>query len=349
MTTKLEGYVVYCVTGATEYLEQLKTNLIKYLNIWVNNMSLYQKIRPKDLNGVVGNDTTISAIKSMLMLDDKPHAFIFKGPTGCGKTTTARILASKLGCSQDNILEYNAANTRGIDTIREIVSDSNIYGMGGGCKTYLIDECHQLTKDSQEAILKILEDYPKHTYFILCTTEPNNLIKTVRNRCTEYELNPLSEAEIKLVLANACKQENLTIDQDLIDAIAKLCEGSPRNALVSLEQIVGIQDVDKALELIVRGTIQDASVLDLCKLLSQGQKLRFDGWQKILRTFDSIKAEPEVIRKSILTYTFNKLVRCENTGDAMDYAHLLRELSPSTFYGGKSMLGAMIAKFVLGG
>jgi len=308
---------------------------------------LYQKVRPKNLDDIIGNNTTMSAIKSMLVSSEKPHVILIKGPTGCGKTTVARILATKFDCKPENILEYNAANTRGIDTIREISNGSYTFGIGGGNKTYLIDECHQLTKESQEAMLKILEDCSEHCYYILLTTNPNNIIKTVRNRCTEYELNKLTEKEIKTLLNNVCKSEKLEIDQDLIEAIACTCDGSPRAALVSLEQIIGVENIDEALELLVKGTIKDANILDLCKLLIMDPELRFKRWQKIIQTFNEIKVEPEVIRKSIMTFIYNKLVRCNKIEVAMDYEYLLHIFNVSTFYGGKPALGALIARACL--
>jgi len=310
---------------------------------------LYQKVRPNKIYDIIGNDSVVKAVQQLFnqCWTQKPHSFILKGPSGCGKTTLALIMAAGFNCKPENIIKLNAANVNGIDAMRQITNEARTYGMGGGNKVYILDEAHQLTKDAQNEILEILEFHPSHCYFILCTTEVNGIKKTVRNRCTEYELNKLTEEETKTLLNNVCKLEKLEIDQDLIEAIACTCDGSPRAALVSLEQIINIKDVDEALELIVKGTIKDTNILDLCKLLVMNPELRFQKWQRIIRTFNTIKVEPEIIRKSIMTFIFNKLVRCDKEEIAVDYEHLLHIFSVSTFYGGKSAMGALVARACL--
>jgi DNA polymerase III gamma/tau subunit len=307
---------------------------------------LYQKMRPTNLDEVVGNNTTIIAIKKMLQQTDKPHAIIIHGPTGCGKTTIARIMAAELGCKPENFIELNAANTRGIETIRTIAEEAHTFGMGGGNKIYMLDESHQLTKDSQEAILKILEDCPEHCYFIMCTTEPNSLIKTIRNRCTEYEMGQLGKVEIVELLERICATSSFDVSKDVIEAISYTCDGCPRAAVVSLEQVLNIDNIDEALELLVKGTENDANVIDLCKLLVMRPDIRVKKWKQIITTFDTIQMDSEIIRKSALTFIYNRLKNID--ADDIDMAKymvdILDILSQSTFYGGKSLLGAMIAK-----
>ena len=308
---------------------------------------LYQKVRPNNIIDIIGNDSVVKAVQQLFNQTKRPHSFILKGPSGCGKTTLALIIAAGFDCKSENIIKLNVANVNGIDAMRRITNEAHTYGMGGGNKVYILDEAHQLTKDAQNEMLEILEFYPNHCYFILCTTKVTGIIKTVRNRCTEYELNKLTEEETKTLLNNVCELEKLEIDQDLIEAIACTCDGSPRAALVSLEQIIGTENIDEALELLVKGTTKDTNILDLCKLLTMDPKLRHQKWQKIIRTFNTIKVEPEIIRKSIMTFTYNKLVRCEKVEVAIDYEHLLRIFSVSTFYGGKSAMGALVAKACL--
>lgn len=312
-------------------------------------MSLYNTVRPTRIYEIIGNDSMVKAVQLLFNQTERPHAYILKGPSGCGKTTLALIMAAGFDCKEENIRKINVANNTGVDAMRQITDESHTYGMGGGNKVYILDEAHQLTKEAQNELLEVLEFCPSHCYFILCTTEVNGLIKTVRNRCTEYELNTLTEEEIKKLLNGVCKSEKLTIDPDIIEGISCVCGGSPRAALVNLEQVIGITSIDEALELIVKGSEKDANVLDLCKMLMMDPKLRFSKWVVIMKTFDAIKAEPEVTRKSILTYTYNHLIRCDKDTTAIDYEHLLRIFSVSTFYGGKAALGALVARACLGG
>ena len=312
-------------------------------------MSLYNIVRPSRVCDIIGNDSVVKAIQQLLDRPERPHVYLLKGPVGCGKTTLALILATGFDCKEDNIIKINAAGNNGIDAMRQLSSDARTYGMGGGNKCYILDECHAITKEGWDELLDVLEFCPSHCYFIFCTTEPNKVRKAARSRCTEYELNTLTEEEIKRLLNNVCTLIELTIDPDIIEGISCVCGGSPRDAIQLLEQVIGITNIDEALELIVKGSEKDANVLDLCKMLMADPKLRFSNWKKIIRTFDAIKAEPEVIRKSILTYIYNHLVRCEKDVVAIDYEHLLHIFSVSTFYGGKSALGALIARACLAG
>jgi DNA polymerase III gamma/tau subunit len=309
-------------------------------------MSLYQTIRPTRLEEIVGNSATIGALVKMLRkpANEQPHAILLKGPSGCGKTTIARILATAFGSTNDSIFELNGANTRGIETVRQITSTSAFRGLGGATKTYIFDESHQLTKEAQEGMLKLLEDNPPYCYFILCTTNPENIIKTIRNRCAEYEVSLLTNKEIKEVLKRACDSQKLFIHQDIIEAVILTCEGSPRAALVALEQVSNVTNVEEALEVLVRGTEKDANTLDLLKLLIMAPEQRGKRWKQIIEKFSLIDEEPEKVRRAILTFLFNKLKKQSDEKDARDIVHLLEIFSVSVYYGGKAQLGGLVAR-----
>ena len=307
---------------------------------------LYQLVRPTKLEEIVGNSATIGALKGLIRQssDKRSHAILFYGPSGCGKTTIARILAKEFGSNEQGIIELNAANTRGIDTIREVAVNAHLLGLGSSTKTYIFDEAHQITSIAQEALLKIIEDNPPHCYFIFCTTEPQKIIKTVRNRCSEYEVDQLDSDRIQKLLQKVIKRLDITVDSQIVEGISYTCKGCPRTALVQLEQVVDIKDVDKALELLVKGTERDANVIDLCKLLLMAPEMRRKKWKQIITTFDVINEDSEKVRRSILTFLFNKLKKYDDVEDAKDITHLLTIFSQSVYYGGKSQLGSLIAR-----
>ena len=155
-------------------------------------MPLHIDYRPADFDEILGNEETIKSIKSILARDeDRPHAWMFVGPSGCGKTTLARIVSAALGCPPKinkaanlDFQEINTSDMRGIDTAREILKTMNFapVNTASKCRVYILDECHQATKDFQNSLLKALEDTPDHVYFLLCTTDPSKLLKTIKNR-----------------------------------------------------------------------------------------------------------------------------------------------------------------------
>jgi DNA polymerase-3 subunit gamma/tau len=315
-------------------------------------MSLYQECRPQSLNDIIGNVATVGALNKMLKqsVTNRPHAILLKGPSGCGKTTIARILAKEFGSVDETIIELNAANTRGIDTIREISSSLSLSGLGGKVKTYILDESQAITTIAQEALLKSIEDCPQHCYFVLCTTSPDNIIKTVRNRCSEYEVNTLTNSQIKELLTKVCQKKELKVSEDVLEGIVQTCEGSPRAAIVSLEQIIGIDDVNDAFEILVKGTVADGNVIDFMKMMMWSPEIRKQRWKQIIDKFNSLTDDNEKLRRSMLTFLYNNLKKLKDTDVeiAVDIAKLMEIFSVSTFYGGKSALAVLVVKAVLG-
>jgi DNA polymerase-3 subunit gamma/tau len=170
-------------------------------------MSLYQKYRPTKLSEILGNRETVMTLKGMFKKKDIPHVFLFHGSTGTGKTTIARIIATELGCAENNLIEIDMAQFRGIDTVREIRKNCQYTPLGGGVRVYVIDECGKMTGDAQAAFLKILEDTPTHVYFMLCTTDPQSLLPTVKGRCSQFQMQLLDDEQMEQLLTNVVVTE----------------------------------------------------------------------------------------------------------------------------------------------
>lgn len=328
---------------------------------------LYQKIRPTIFDNVIGNKTNISALKKVLCRKpkDRPHVFLFSGPTGCGKTTLARILADQLGCEGNNLVELNAANTRGIDTTREVYESVQSLCFDDGPKCFIFDECHELTSSAQEALLKILEDTPENCYFMFCTTEPKSLIPAILNRCKEatYEVCKLGINDlVKLIQYTYTTYDNsieLCVDKDgttspeevneIIKVIAEESEGCPRTAISLLERINGLS-TEEAIEVLAIPKELEKSFQDLCKLLIQGPDLRIKNFSKIMETFDKINEDSERIRKYLMSFLAGKMssfAAKNKIEDCRDIKNLMKIFSVNTFYGGKSQLCSMIAEACL--
>lgn len=197
-------------------------------------MGIYQDERPKTLDAVVGQKAATEALKKMIASGNVPHAILFSGPSGTGKTTLARILATELGISKLETIEKNAASDNGVDVIREIEAALPRKPLSGKGRIYIIDEAHAITPQAQRAMLKMLEDTPAHVYFVLCTTNPEKLEKPVRTRLTHIQLEKVVNSELAILVTKVADKYQIACNAA---AIAAAADGSPRQALVLLEQI----------------------------------------------------------------------------------------------------------------
>jgi len=291
------------------------------------SLPLHLKYRPKTFSEIIGNESLKISLESVLQRsDNQVRSFLFIGPSGSGKTTLARIIKNELKCSDVDFKELNAANVRGIDTIREIASNASLAPMSGSVKIYLIDECHQLTGAAANALLKLLEDTPKHVRLILCTTEPEKLLTTIKNRCTTYQVSTLRKIEIIKLLKNVLEKEGVEgFPEEAIKEICKAAEGCPRQALVILDQIIDIEDDDKLIDAINNFSFQKEAVIELLRALLGGES-----WLRVSEILKGIEEEPEQIRYAALGY-FSKVL-ISNNGNLDRTSGLIELFSENFLY-----------------
>jgi len=231
----------------------------------------------------------------MLERGTVPHTILFHGPSGCGKTTLARILKKELGCHDLDFSELNCSDFRGIDTVRDIRNTMQLAPVAGKCRAWLMDELHMMTSAGQNAALKIFEDTPAHVYFFLCTTDPQKLLKPVRNRCCEMPVEPLDESDMKKLIMGVCKQEGFKISRDTGEQIIDVSNGSARKCLVLLDKIKNVPE-DERIHAITQEE-DEREGIDLCRAL-----IRKEGWTKVAKILREIKGDPESIRWAVLGY-----------------------------------------------
>lgn len=274
-------------------------------------MTLHIDYRPKTLDEIVGNETAMASLASVLDRKKAPPSFFFTGLPGGGKTTLARIIKNHLGIANMDFYEYNTANTRGIDTIRAINVNCGLAPMDGKKKLYLLDECHMVTGPALEALLKMLGEPPSHVHFVLCTSEPQtikaNTLKAIRRRCHECELKPLVRGQIIRLLKSVCSQEEVDFPISVIRKIATSCWGSAGQALSLLDGVIGIEDEETAIEAIENIIVSEASVIEICRLLIDGKLSAINKWNQIRKIIPKLSGEPESIRYAILGY-LNKVI-----------------------------------------
>lgn len=260
-------------------------------------MSLYLKYRPNTFDEIIGNSDIVEILKNQLSDQGISHSLLFHGPTGCGKTTLGRIVANELGAKGTDLREVDSADFRGIDTIREIRKQSAYKPLEGPCRVWILDECHKLTGDAQTALLKALEDTPKHVYYILCTTDPQKLLSTIKGRCAQYQVNLLTDREMKILLKRVVKAEDEKLSKEVYDTIIQDSLGHPRNALQILMQVLATSP-DKRGQVAIQAAEKQSATIELCRAL-----LNHKSWKEIAGILSGLKGEdPEQIRRAVLGY-----------------------------------------------
>jgi len=251
-----------------------------------------RKYRPKNFDDIAGQAHITTTLKNAIAQGRVAHAYIFAGPRGVGKTTTARILAKALDCDKGptpkpcnlcaackeisqgsslDILEIDGASNRGIDEIRNLRDNVKFAPSRGRFRIYIIDEVHMLTPEAFNALLKTLEEPPPHVKFIFATTQPYKIPATILSRCQRFDFKRLATADILKNLQTISKSEALKVSDEALGLIAKYSDGSMRDGQVMLDQItsftqgaVGAQDVTRIL-----GVVDDEILFGLSQTISQ--------------------------------------------------------------------------------
>lgn len=229
----------------------------------MSHIALYRAWRPQTFQDMVGQQHIIQTLQNAIRENRVSHAYLFNGPRGTGKTTTAKVLAKAVNCEQGpivepcnqcdacrgitaghimDVIEIDAASNRGIDEIRDIRDKVRYAPSEVRFKVYIIDEVHMLTTEAFNALLKTLEEPPGHVIFILATTEPHKLPATIISRCQRFDFRLVSLEEQTGRLKQICLEEGISADEDALSYIARLSEGGMRDAISLLEQVSAFGD-----------------------------------------------------------------------------------------------------------
>lgn len=204
----------------------------------MHDLALYRKYRPKSFKEVLGQDHIVKVLESSVDTNKVSHAYLFVGSRGTGKTSVARIFASSIGVSVNDLYEIDAASNRGIEDIKELRDGVRVLPFDSKYKVYIIDEVHMLSKDAWGALLKTLEEPPKHVIFILATTEFHKVPDTIISRCQVFTFKKASDTICKKMLLDVAKKEGFEMDAGSAELLAILADGSFRDALGELQKVL---------------------------------------------------------------------------------------------------------------
>lgn len=235
--------------------------------------ALYRKYRPQDFTEVRDQEHIVKVLEGAIKKGELPHALLFSGTRGTGKTTMARIFAKAIGTSSVDLYEIDAASNRGIDDIRELKEAVHTLPFESKYKVYIVDEVHMLTKEAFNALLKTLEEPPAHVIFILATTEEEKLLDTILSRCQVFRFRSPSRAVLSSIVTEVAGKEGFKLSPDAADLIAIAADGSFRDALGVTQKVIlasgdAIGNADEVAAII--GAPRGEIMLSLVRALHEG-------------------------------------------------------------------------------
>ena len=265
-----------------------------------------RKYRPDSFETLIGQDTIAQTLKNSIIRGKLAHAYLFCGPRGVGKTTTARIFAKAINCANPSedmepcgkcescisfqegrsycIHELDAASNNGVEDIKNLMDQVQIPPQVGKYSVYIIDEVHMLSTAAFNAFLKTLEEPPAHAIFILATTEKHKILPTILSRCQTYDFNRISIPDMVFNLRNIAAKEGVKIDDESLHVIAQKADGAMRDALTIFDQTVAFCGADVKYEDVIR----NLGVLDYDYSFALVEYFLAGDYGKALLTFDDI-------------------------------------------------------------
>lgn len=259
-------------------------------------MPLHTDHRPTDLDQIIGNQDTVMTLKAHLAKDRPNRSLLFIGPSGCGKTTLATCVANELGAIDKNGWNFkvlNASDFRGIDTVRDVRAASQNRPLGQArARVWLWDECHKISSDGQEAMLKLLEDPPRDCWFLLATTNPEKLKATLKRRCTEFQVKPVSDRELSILLYRTLKAEGKKVPKEILQQIIQDSLGSPGVALNILDKVIDLPEKQMA-SCAKQWAENRNQAVTLCRLINDARKSGNYSWKEITELIQTIDTDPD--------------------------------------------------------
>lgn len=307
--------------------------------------ALHTGYRPETFDEVVGQAGAVKALRAVIK-SGKERAFLLSGPPGTGKTTLARIAARALGCEPEYITEVDAATNTGIDKMRELKELVRWRAFG---KTYnralIIDECHRLSGQAWDSMLKMLEEPPEHLTWILCTTDLHKVPPAAKRRCVKLQLALVGEADLRKLLAGVMTSEKIRLEREVQDVVIRAAQGSPGQMLMNLATCRAATSRKEAAQLL-REAQDSGGVVALCKFLMEG-----GSWPKAASLLEALADEPpDGIRIAVCNYLGGALKRATSDRQACAILALIEHFAePFAAGADRAMLTVAVGRALYSG
>ncbi len=309
------------------------------------SVALYRKYRPKNFDEIICQEHVTTVLKSQIETGEISHAYLFCGSRGTGKTSSAIVFARAITCTADggkpcgkcpscvsgannvDIIEIDAASNNGVNEIRELRENVKYAPLNGKYKVYIIDEVHMLTDSAFNALLKTLEEPPKHAIFILATTEPQKLPATILSRCIRFNFRLLTKGELSEHVKYVFDKEGIKYEQAAVDLIAEAGEGSVRDTLTIADMVKSFCKDFVTYEKVVKilSVVSKSEIFDLGDNIVKGN---VEAVFKKLSSLTECGKSVNVLLKELLTF-FKDLFLAKNVSTFKGFMSLSEELSES--------------------
>lgn len=284
------------------------------------SQALATKYRPQKFSEVCSQESIIKILENQIETDTFKQAYIFTGPAGCGKTTCARILANEINKGQGNPIELDAASNNSVDNIRDIANQAKMQSLDSAYKVFILDEVHMLSGGAWAAMLKLIEEPPAKTIFILATTDIQKVPKTILSRCQRFDFHKIPLDVIIKRLKHICDKEAIdmvgSVQEDAIEYIAKIADGGLRDAITLLDKCLSYST-----ELTLQNVVDALGVADYSTMFDLTEALQTSHNSDMIKIIEDLYMNGKDLKQFIKQYLLFVLDICKFTVTS-SYSHI---------------------------